>query len=132
MRKISVIISTMAASALFAVGTLAHNANTVSNNSVTLKDTIPGAVKKPRKAEPVKPLPPQVTPNPAPAVTPMPGVTPMPNATPTPGVTPTPMPGVTPPSPGVTPTPIPNATPVTPPATPSTTPPGAKPSGTRR
>ena len=119
-------IGTMAASAIFAVSALAGNTTTTPvkfDNSVILTDTVPGAVRQPRPAQPVNPLPGQVSPNPLPNTSP--NATPAPYGTPTPGVTPTPMPGVSP-SP-TTPVPMPNTQPM-PGSTPNRVPtPGASP-----
>jgi len=130
MKRISAIAAIIAVSATLGVTSIkAKPVLTTGKFFLNAKtDTVPGEVKKPRRAEPVNALPPQVTPNPmpnpnytpSPVPTPMPGVTPnpaTPNVTPMP-VTPNPV------TPGVTPTPMP----VTPtPVTPSVTPTGATP-----
>lgn len=146
MRKISVMISTIAASAIFAVGALAGTTDIrpVKFDNVLSRDTVPGAIRQPRPAQPVNPLPGQVSPNAVPNGT-SPNSTPMPYGTPTPGVTPTPMPGVSPgpvtpvpmpntqPMPGSTPNtvPTPGNSPSNPPRTLPTTPSGTRPSGTK-
>ena len=127
MKKISAIAAAIAVSAMLTMGAEAAKKEINFNKQyLTAKtDTLPGDVKKPKPGQ-VNPLPPQVTPNPAPypntVPTPLPGVNPN-NVTP--GVTPTPMPGVNPnpATPGVTPMPMPvTPNPVSPGATPGMVP----------
>ena len=128
MKRTSAIAAIITVSAMLGAGAIATpKMNFTKQKEIAVRDTVPGDIKK-RKPGKVNPLPPQVTPNPAPypntVPTPLPGVTPN-NVTP--GVTPTPMPGVNPNpvTPGVTPAPAPmpvTPNPVSPGATPAVTP----------
>jgi len=130
MKRISAIAAIITVSAMLGAGAIAAKPNVkLGKPYLTVRtDTLPGDIKKPKQGQ-LNPLPPQVTPNPAPypntVPTPLPGVTPN-NVTP--GVTPTPMPGVTPNpvTPGLTPSPAPM------PVTPNPVSPGVTPTGVPR